>query len=314
VNIIPQETAGPLPEVERQRRLRLLRRGPERRRPSPKLRRGIYLLPSMFTLANMFCGYACVVYSMRGDYETAAPFIGIAIVLDMLDGRIARLTGTASAFGLEFDSLADVISFGIAPAIMTFAWGLSPLGRLGWAGCFLFLTGAAVRLARFNIQHVTDKRYFVGMPSPAAAAVPAATIFAFPAGPQNYYGALAALAVVMVPAFLMVSTIRFRSFKTFDLQARRPHQVLILVALALVLVTTHPRPVLMALAYVYLFSGLIGLAWTRFRRRGGSALAPADQHGDEAAEGDEPSAGAVPAEPTPVAPATDLTPSADARS
>src|SRR5689334_11878870 len=117
-----------------------------------RFRRGVYLLPSLFTLGNMFCGYACVVYAMRGEYETAAPFIGFAIALDMLDGRIARLTGTDSAFGLQFDSLADVISFGIAPAILSFAWGLSPLGRLGWAAGFIFVTAAAMRLARFNIQ------------------------------------------------------------------------------------------------------------------------------------------------------------------
>src|ERR1700737_1548008 len=102
-------------------------------RSRARFRRGVYLLPSLLTLGNMFCGYACVVFAMRGEYATAAPFIGFAIVLDMLDGRIARLTGTASAFGVEFDSLADVISFGMAPAILSFSWGLQPLGRLGWA-------------------------------------------------------------------------------------------------------------------------------------------------------------------------------------
>src|SRR5262249_52389903 len=113
-------------------RLRFLRRAndPPRRN---RLRRGVYLLPSLLTMGNMFCGYACVVYSMRGEYEVAAPYIGFAIILDMLDGRIARMTGTTSAFGVEFDSLADVISFGVAPAILSFAWGLSSLGRLGWA-------------------------------------------------------------------------------------------------------------------------------------------------------------------------------------
>src|ERR671937_2868012 len=117
---------------------------------------------------------------MRGEYETAAPFIGFAIVLDMLDGRIARLTGTTSAFGLEFDSLADIVSFGVAPAVLSFAWGLQPLGRLGWAAGFMFVACAGMRLARFNIQTGGDKRYFVGMPSPAAAAIPASTVFAFP--------------------------------------------------------------------------------------------------------------------------------------
>src|SRR5262249_7080674 len=131
-------------------RLRFLRRAgdPPRRR----LRRGVYLLPTLFTLGNMFCGYACIVYAMRGEYETAAPYIGFAIVLDMLDGRIARLTGTASDFGVEFDSLADVISFGVAPAILSFSWGLQPLGRLGYAAGFLYVSAAPLRLARFNIH------------------------------------------------------------------------------------------------------------------------------------------------------------------
>src|SRR5712671_3316816 len=157
-------------------RLRFFRRAADR--PRRRFRRGVYLLPSLLTLGNMFCGYACVVYSMRGEYETAAPFIGFAIVLDMLDGRIARLTGTASAFGVEFDSLADVISFGIAPAILSFAWGLQSLGRLGWAAGFMFVACAAMRLARFNVISAKggDKRYYVGLPSPAAAAVPAATV------------------------------------------------------------------------------------------------------------------------------------------
>ncbi len=237
-------------------------------RPKRRFRRGVSLLPSLFTLANMFCGYACVIYSMRGEYETAAPFIGIAIVLDMLDGRIARMTGTESEFGLQFDSLADVISFGMAPAILSFAWGLSSLGRLGWAAAFLFVTAAALRLARFNIQTPSaDKRYFVGMPSPAAAAVPAATVFAYPYGLTDMRAALPALAMVVVPALLMVSTIRFRSFKTLDLQTRRPYRVLFLVALLIIAIVTHPEIVLVVMAYMYLLSAFIGLAWSKLRRR-----------------------------------------------
>jgi CDP-diacylglycerol--serine O-phosphatidyltransferase len=209
---------------------------------------------------------------MRGEYETAAPFIGFAIVLDMLDGRIARLTGTTSDFGLEFDSLADVISFGIAPAILSFAWGLSPLGRLGWAAGFLFVSAAAMRLARFNIQSAVggDKRYFVGMPSPAAAAVPAATVYAYPYGLNDYRAALPALVMVVLPAVLMVSTIRFRSFKTIDLQMRRPYTVLLLIAVAIVLINAHPRFVLVGITYAYLASAFIGLAISRFRHRGHS--------------------------------------------
>src|SRR5947208_7131328 len=241
-------------------RLRFLRRTTDR--PRRRFRRGVYLLPSLFTVGNMFCGYACVVYAMRGEYQTAAPFIGFAIALDMLDGRIARLTGTASASGLEFDSLADVISFGIAPAILSFAWGLSPLGRLGWAAGFVFVTAAAMRLARFNIQSSGggDKRYFVGMPSPAAAAIPAATVFAYPDGLYDFRTALPALAMVLVPAALMVSTIRFRSFKTIDSTNRRPYTVLIFVAAGIVAIATHPQWTLVVIAYIYLGSGFIGMA------------------------------------------------------
>ena len=258
-------------------RLRMLT--PLRRRtdrPSRRFRRGVYLLPSMFTLGNMFCGYACIVYAMRGEFATAAPFIGFAMVLDMLDGRIARMTGTTSDFGIELDSLADVISFGIAPAILSFTWGLQPLGRIGWAVGFLFVAAAALRLARFNIQTGTqDKRHFVGMPSPAAAAVPAATVYAFPLGFQTMPEALPVLAMVIVPALLMVSTIRFRSLKGGDLQDRRSYSVLVLVAVGLAAVAAQPEYGLAAMAYGYLASPFIELAWSRLRRRHGGADNPA---------------------------------------
>ena len=127
----------------------------------PRKRRGIVLLPSLFTMGNMFCGYACVVYAMRGDLVTAAPFVGFAIVLDMLDGRLARLTNSTSAFGVEFDSLADVISFGVAPAVLAYAWGLSELGRVGWAAGFIYVAAAALRLARFNSQAAHQTRQAV---------------------------------------------------------------------------------------------------------------------------------------------------------
>jgi CDP-diacylglycerol--serine O-phosphatidyltransferase len=250
------------------------RQGP----PVRRLRRGAYLLPSLLTLGNMFCGYACVMYTMRGDYERAAMYIGVAVVLDMLDGRVARLTGTTSAFGLEFDSLADVISFGIAPAILAFAWGLSPFQRLGWAAGFIYVSATAIRLARFNVQTAqsTDKRYFVGMPSPAAAGVPAATIFAYPYGLQDWYGLLA-LPIVLVPAFLMVSTIRYRSLKTLDLGARRSYRNLLLIALLMAAIVTHPQITLATMAYTYLASAFLGMAWSRLRRRDPDreAVAPA---------------------------------------
>ncbi|HOC19090.1 MAG TPA: CDP-diacylglycerol--serine O-phosphatidyltransferase [Vicinamibacterales bacterium] len=249
----------------------LKRRTAEQRR---RFRRGVYLLPSVFTLGNMFCGYICIVYSIRGDFETAAPFIAFSVVLDMLDGRIARLTGSTSAFGLEFDSLADVVSFGVAPAILTVSWGLTPLGRLGWAAGFIFVTAGAIRLARFNIQASTDKRHFVGMPIPAAAAVPASTVYVYPAGLQDVGAALPALALMIVPAVLMVSTIRFRSFKSIDLRWRRSSRVLLLLALFLMAIATHPRWTLLALAYTYLLSAFVAMAAARLRRRAAPAGAP----------------------------------------
>ena len=188
-----------------------VKRGHDRR----GLRRGVSLLPSLFTLANLFCGWACVVHAMRGELATAAPFIGFAVVLDMLDGRIARMTGTTSDFGVQLDSLADLISFGMAPAVLAFQWGLIPLGRVGWAVGFLYLTAAAVRLARFNIQVNADKRYFVGMPSPSAAGIRGHRLL-FPGGLWRNRSR-PGLVMLIVPALLMVSTIRFRSFKTFNL-------------------------------------------------------------------------------------------------
>src|SRR5690242_3566241 len=172
-------------------------------------KRGVYVLPSMFTVGNLFCGYASIVYSTRGDFDTASVLIGVAMVVDTLDGFFARLTHSQSAFGAELDSLADVVSFGVAPAILAFTWGLWPLGRFGWAAGFVYVTAAAIRLARFNLQGmaVTDKRYFAGSPSPAAASVTAATVFLFPWGVQDVRVAALALPMMLVPGFLMVSTI-----------------------------------------------------------------------------------------------------------
>jgi CDP-diacylglycerol--serine O-phosphatidyltransferase len=224
----------------------------------------------------MFCGYLCILYAIRGEFDVAAPLIGVAVVLDMLDGRIARMTGTATAFGVEFDSLADVISFGVAPAVLTFLWGLQPLARLGWAAGFIYVSAAALRLARFNIQSVksTDKRHFAGMPSPAAAGIPASTVFFYPHTIQDPKWALVALAVMVVPALLMVSTIRFSSFKTIDAQQRRSYKVVALVALVIAVIQLHPNIVLLVLAYLYMVTGLVGAVWSRLRRRGTAPSSP----------------------------------------
>lgn len=254
---------------------RFLRRADDRRKPG--LRRGAALLPSLFTMGNMFCGYACIVYSVNHDFERAAMFIGVGIVLDMLDGRVARLTQTESAFGGELDSLADVITFGLAPAILAFAWGLGSLGRLGWACGFLYVAAAALRLARFNLQGMAggDKRYFAGMPSPSAAGITASTVFAYPAGISDPRAALPALAMVLVPAALMVSNIRFQSFKTVDLRARRSYRALILVAAGIVLIATHPQAALVVCAYTYLAMPFVSMLYARLRHGAKPEAAPA---------------------------------------
>jgi CDP-diacylglycerol--serine O-phosphatidyltransferase len=238
-------------------------------------RRGIFLLPAIFTIGNMFCGYASIIFSMRGELVTAAPFIGFAVVLDMLDGRVARLTKTTSAFGLELDSLADIISFGVAPAVLAMAWGLSDLGRLGWAAGFIYVTAAAMRLARFNIQSPAqvDKRYFVGMPSPPAAGVIAATVYAWPYPATTMYvwsyalvpQSIAAMTVVLVPAALMVSTIKYRSFKTINFGWNRRYFSLILFAVFIALIATEPRVSLLVLAYGYFLSAFIEMGLAKLR-------------------------------------------------
>lgn len=234
-----------------------------------RFKRGVYLLPSMFTVANLFCGYACIVYSTQGDFDIAALFIGFAMVLDTLDGFVARLTKSSTAFGVELDSLADVVSFGLAPAILAFSWGLWPLRRLGWAAGFIFVTAAAMRLARFNIQTatVTDKRYFVGMPSPAAASVIASTVYLYPYGLQDRQMALPALAMVLVPAFLMVSTMRFRSVKAIDVGWHRSYLALFVIAIAMALIASHPRITLVVLSYSYVIFAFVGWGLSRMRRR-----------------------------------------------
>ena len=234
-----------------------------------RFRRGVFLLPSLLTVANLFCGYSSVVSAMRLDFDTAALLIGIAMVLDTLDGFFARLTNSTSAFGVQLDSLADIVSFGLAPAILAFAWGLSPLGRVGWAVGFLYLTATAMRLARFNIQtnSPSDERYFAGMPSPAAAGVIASTVYLFPAGIQDSRQALAALAMVLVPALLMVSTIRFRSVKAIDVGWRRSYLALFVGAVILALIAIHPRLALVVMAYSYTAFAIVVWITGRMNRR-----------------------------------------------
>lgn len=232
------------------------------------LRRGIYFVPSSFTVGNIFCGFYAIIASMQGRLELAAMLIGLAILLDTLDGRVARMANAASEFGREFDSLADVISFGVAPGVLAYIWGLHLQPRLGWLACFLYVISGALRLARFNIQQTAgDKRFFAGLPIPAAAGVFAALVFMFPEPLTERGQALLALVLILALATLMVSTIRYYSFKDIDLRKRRPYVTLLLVALFIVAIGAHPPTMLLSLASAYLLSGPSFKAYQLLKRR-----------------------------------------------
>jgi CDP-diacylglycerol--serine O-phosphatidyltransferase len=220
-----------------------------------RLRRGIYLLPTTFTVGNLCCGFVSLVLSSRGEYSLAGFTIILAGILDALDGRIARLTGSTSEFGVEFDSLADVVSFGVAPAFLAYQWALLPLRRGGWLIAFLYVVCAAMRLARFNLQSSTqDKRYFAGLPSPSAAGTIACSAFAFPLLPQGRLPAVLVALVVVTVATLMISRVRYRSFRNLGLGSRRPYFYALLIAAVLVGILAHPRGTLMGLAIAYVLS------------------------------------------------------------
>jgi len=221
-----------------------------------KLRRGIYLLPTLFTIGNLLCGFTAIIMSFRGDVRRAALFIIFAGVLDLLDGRIARLTGTTSEFGSEFDSLSDIVSFGVSPAMLAYAWVLQPFGRIGWLVAFLFVICAAMRLARYNIQaHRGERRHFVGLSSPTAAGAMAAVAFAFPAKPAvGSLTALLLLLLVATLALLMVSRFRYRSFKDLGLRDRKSYINVLPLAVMMVGILIWPRWVMLAIAAIYLLS------------------------------------------------------------
>ena len=220
-------------------------------------RRALATLPSLFTLANMMCGFLAILVSFRGQYTFAAVLVGLSIVFDITDGAVARLVGAVTPFGLQFDSLADLVSFGMAPALVAFTLfseGDDAFDPLGWVACFLWVACAVIRLARFNttIDPTADKRYFVGMPSPGAAGVVLASVFAFGDQMQGR-DRLWVLLIVAVPALLMVSNIRYRSFRSLvSPKSGRPYG-LILLAIALVVgFALNPTITGIVLAYGYL--------------------------------------------------------------
>jgi CDP-diacylglycerol--serine O-phosphatidyltransferase len=201
----------------------------------------IIVLPSLFTTGNLFCGFFAILKSIAGDFERAAYAIIIAGVFDLLDGRVARITKSQSQFGVEYDSLADVVSFGVAPAVMIYLWGLQDYGRLGWAAAFFFASCGALRLARFNaIQSDEPKSYFIGLPIPAAAnTLAAASICRFALDLEFPTEILVVLAFGL--GLLMVSNIRYRSFKDFDLRHRRSFPVLVILVAVVALAVTRPE-------------------------------------------------------------------------
>lgn len=236
-------------------------------------RRGIYLLPNLFTTGCLFCGFYAITEALNGRYETAALLVFTAMVMDGLDGRVARLTHTQTAFGAEYDSLSDMVSFGLSPALVMYLWSLSSLSKLGWFAAFVYAAGAALRLARFNTQiGVEDKRYFQGLPSPSAAAVVVGLIwlsetYGLTGEAMRYVAAL----VTILAALLMVSNIRYYSFKEVDIRGRVPFVVIIVVMLVFAVVFTNPQLMLFVIFSGYAVSGpfmtLILLQRHRSRKR-----------------------------------------------
>jgi CDP-diacylglycerol--serine O-phosphatidyltransferase len=226
-----------------------------KRRRAPVGRRA-FLLPSLFTVANMLLGFYAVVLGLRARFDVAALLIFAAAILDSLDGRIARMTGTESDFGREYDSLADLVTFGMAPALLAYLWGLEELGRVGWLGPLFFLVCTATRLARFNVQtRVHDSRYFVGLPSPAGAGGLASLLFVVPDSDWKSWLNLFTLGVVLALALLMVSTFRYPSFKKIDLRRGWSYRVVLLIAGVLILVAYQPRAFLVTMSSLYAVSG-----------------------------------------------------------
>ena len=243
---------------------------------TPPKRRGIYLLPNLFTTAALFAGFYAVVQALDGQFQTAAVAIFAAIVLDGLDGRIARLTHTQSEFGAQYDSLADVVSFGVAPAVLSYTWALQPLGKIGWIVAFLYCAGAALRLARFNTNlGVVDKRYFQGLPSPAAAALVAG--FAWVAHDLGWTGAELRWPAALLTAFAgisMVTNILYWSGKSIDLRRSFPFVAAASVVLSFALVSIYPG-LLFLLFLGYALSGYVLAFWRwRHKRRHSADASP----------------------------------------
>jgi len=222
--------------------------------------RGIYILPNLFTTMNIFCGFYAVIAAVNGAINAAAIAILVAVIFDALDGKIARATHTTSRFGVEYDSLADLISFGLAPGLMTYLWVLKPLGRLGWLAAFLFMVCGALRLARFNTQVDSVKSdYFVGLPIPAAAGMLAATVLLHHRlGIGTSANKILILMLIYILSFLMVSSIKFHSFKKPELFKKMNFNVLVAAVLIMIFIAAQPAIALFSIGLAYIMSGPFG--------------------------------------------------------
>lgn len=218
--------------------------------------KGVYLLPNLFTTAALFAGFFAIISGMKGNFEAAGLAVIVAQLLDGFDGRVARMTNTTSAFGVQYDSLSDMVSFGLAPALVIFSWGLEPLGKLGWAAAFLYAACAALRLARFNTQvEVVDNKFFVGLASPPAAAILATTVWLWhDVVPPYEVSILVALATICI-GLLMVSNVSYTSFKGVNFRGRVPFAVMLVALLIFTVVIIDPPTVLLAMACLYCISG-----------------------------------------------------------
>lgn len=233
------------------------------------MRKGIYILPNLFTTGSLFAGFYSMVATMNGDFRTAAIWVLVSSIFDGLDGKVARLTGTSSQFGVEYDSLADLVAFGVTPGLLMYSWALKPFGRLGWLAAFLFVVCGALRLARFNVQVTTvESKRFVGLPIPAAASMVSATVLLFyHFGWPSSYKKLAILTLIYCLAFLMVSNFKYYSFKDPGFIKRQPFVFLVLSVLLLIIIAAEPYAMLFLLFVCYVASGPIAFVMTWPRRR-----------------------------------------------
>ena len=248
-----------------------------------KRRKGIYILPNLFTLAALFGGFYAVVMAMNGRFDLAGVGIFSAMVLDSLDGRVARMTNTQSAFGEQMDSLSDMVSFGAAPSLIAYEWALKGLGKWGWFAAFVYCACAALRLARFNVNtSVVDKRYFQGLPSPAAAAIMAGFIWWMTdAGVKGYEAAWYMFAIALYSGLTMVTNVPFYSFKDVQMKKSVPFAVIVLIALGIAAINVDPPTVLFGLFVVYGLSGFAVYGWRKLKGHQTSVISTSTDEPDE---------------------------------